>query len=123
MATVRWLDAARADIKALTAGEKAAVLKAAEMLEAAGDMLGYPHSSSVKGKGGTLRELRPLRGRSPARALYRRIGSEFVIGAVACSHEDKRAYNALLTQARQRLEQEQQRLENEGTGRGEQNQR
>lgn len=109
MAIVRWLDAASAELAALSPGEKASVLKAAEMLEAAGDMLGYPHSSSVRGKGSTLRKLRPRRGRSPARVLYRRIGDEFVIGAVTARHEDKRSYRAALATARDRLDEEQQR--------------
>ena len=110
MATVRWLDAASMELAALPPGEKAAVLKVTEILEAAGDMLGYPHSSSARGKGSTLRELRPRQGRSPARVLYRRIGAEFVIGAVTSSHEDKRNYNAALASARRRLD-GQQRLE------------
>ncbi|MGH3301039.1 MAG: hypothetical protein ACRDOK_04990 [Streptosporangiaceae bacterium] len=97
------------------ARREAAVLKAAEMLEAAGNVLGYPHSSSASGKGGMLRELRPRRGRSPVRPLYRRIGSEFVIGAVARSHEGRRACNAMLVEARRRLDDEQQRLEKQGS--------
>jgi hypothetical protein len=111
---VRWLDDASAELGLLPPGEKAAVLKVAETLEAAGDMLGYPHSSAARGKGSTLRELRPRQGRSAARALYRRIGEEFVIGAVARSHEDKRPYNAVLAVARWRLDEEQRRLEKEG---------
>jgi hypothetical protein len=117
VAIVRWLDDASAELGLLPPGEKASVLKAAEMLEAAGDMLSYPHCSSARGRGGTVWELRPRRGRSPVRALYRRIGNEFVIGAVARSHEDKRAYNAVLVKARSRLDEEQQRLEKEGNGR------
>lgn len=114
---VRWLDDASAELGFLPPGEKAAVLKVAEMLEAAGDVLGYPHTSAARGKGSTLRELRPRRGRSPVRALYRRIGDEFVIGAVARSHEDKRSYNAVLAEALWRLDEEQQRLEKEGNKR------
>jgi hypothetical protein len=61
---VRWLDDASAELGLLPPGEKASVLKVAEMLEAAGEMLGYPHSSAARGKGSSLRELRPRQGRS-----------------------------------------------------------
>ena len=40
-----------------------------------------------------------------------------MIGAVARSHEDKRSYNAVLAEARWRLDEEQQRLEKEGNKR------
>jgi hypothetical protein len=62
---VRWLDDASAELGLLPPGEKAPILKVAEMLEAAGDMLGYPHSSAARGKGSTLRELRPRQGQVP----------------------------------------------------------
>jgi hypothetical protein len=120
VAVVRWLDVASSELAALSPGEKAGVLKATEMLEAAGDMLGYPHTSSARGKGGTLRELRPRQGRSPARVLYRRIGGEFVIGAVTSSHEDKRRYRTALAHARNRLDEEQRRMETQQDRRGQQ---
>jgi hypothetical protein len=59
-----------------------AMLKALERSELHGDVLGYPHTSAVKGATATLRELRPRAGRSSWRALYRRIGSELVIGSI-----------------------------------------
>ena len=43
--------------------------------------LGAPHTSQVKGS--SLRELRPRRGSSPWRALYRRVGDVLVIAAIA----------------------------------------
>lgn len=44
-------------------------------------LLGYPHTSAVRGAQG-LRELRPRAGRSAWRALYRQIGQVFVVAAI-----------------------------------------
>lgn len=71
---------ARIELKAVPPTERAAILRAIEKLEALGDQLSYPHSSAVKGA--KLRELRPRGGRSPWRALYRRVGNRFIIGAI-----------------------------------------
>lgn len=61
--------------------ERAALANAVEKLAAMGDQLPYPHSSAVQGT--SLRELRPRGGRSTFRALYRRVGDQMVIGAIA----------------------------------------
>jgi hypothetical protein len=50
---------------------------------AADSQLGFPHTSRVQGSRAALRELRPRRGRSPWRALYRRAGDVMVVLAVA----------------------------------------
>jgi hypothetical protein len=60
--------------------EQDAMRNAVSKLEAAGDTLGYPHSSRVRGAA-DLRELRPRAGRSPWRAFYRRIGEEMIVAA------------------------------------------
>ena len=56
------------------------MIRAVEKLEAFGPQLGHPHTSAVRGAP-RLRELRPRAGRSPWRALYRRVGDVFVIAA------------------------------------------
>ena len=77
---------------------------AMEKLEALGPHLPYPHSSDVRGVSG-LRELRPRAGRSPWRALYRRIGDELVIGAIRPEAEANPAgFNRAVQDARQRLD-------------------
>jgi len=65
----------------LPVGEQVAVRHAIEKLEAVGDQLRFPHQSKVQGS--DLRELRPRGGRSPWRALYRRVGAVLVVGAIA----------------------------------------
>ncbi len=57
-----------------------AVRNAITKLEAAGDVLGYPHSSRVRGAR-DLRELRPRAGRSRWRGFYRRVGDEMIVAA------------------------------------------
>ena len=49
------------------------MMTAVAKLEAFGDQLGAPHTSQVKGSQAGIRELRPRSGRSPWRALYRRV--------------------------------------------------
>jgi hypothetical protein len=61
--------------------ERAAVLNAAQKLEALGPDLGYPHSSAVR-DADRIRELRPRAGRSPWRGFYRRLGNVFVLAAI-----------------------------------------
>ena len=75
-------DGAQDELRALPINERMAMFKAFEKLEIFGDTLASPHSSSVRGVQVTLRELRPRGGRSPWRAIYRRIGAEMVIGAI-----------------------------------------
>lgn len=68
-----------------------------------GPQLGYPHSSAVRGVNG-LRELRPRGGRSPWRALYRRIGDVFVVGAVCPEAQvDPRRFRSACERALARL--------------------
>jgi hypothetical protein len=51
-----------------------------------------------------LRELRPRRGRSPWRALYRRLGDRFVIAAIAPEgKDDPRGFTQGCTGAAERL--------------------
>jgi phage-related protein len=100
---VRWHPAAREELRRLPPNERAALLNAEEKLVALGDQLAFPHSSAVRGSTG-LRELRPRRGRSPWRALYRRIGGSFVIAAIAPeAQHDSRGFNAAVAAAEQRL--------------------
>ena len=102
---VRWHPAARDELRALPVPERAALLNAVEKLVALGQQLGYPHSSAVRGSAGRLRELRPRRGNSPWRALYRRIGDSFVIGAIAPeAASNPRGFDAALAAAERRLE-------------------
>jgi hypothetical protein len=85
--------------------EQAALLEAIAKLEAVGDRLGAPHSSNVEGTSRYLRELRPRRGSSPWRALYRRIGSEMVIGAFSPeAMKDRRGFNRAVDAAIERLD-------------------
>lgn len=77
---------------------------AMEKLEALGPHLPYPHSSDVRGAN-SLRELRPRAGRSPWRALYRRIGDEMVIGAIGPEAQAHPAgFNRAVQNALQRLD-------------------
>lgn len=73
---------ANAELAALPAAEWKAIDNAIEKLAVSGDRLGAPHSSSVRGVGGTLRELRPRAGRSRWRASYCRIGDQLLIAAI-----------------------------------------
>jgi hypothetical protein len=78
----RYLPGAEAERQKLTPAERAALDHAVDELQELGSTLGFPHSSAVQGMPGGLRELRPRRGRSPYRAIYRRVGRVFVIAAV-----------------------------------------
>jgi hypothetical protein len=78
----RYLSEAIKERKALVAKEKAALINAEAKLEVLGPRLPYPHSSAVAGAD-RLRELRPRGGRSPWRALYRQVGDEFWVAAIA----------------------------------------
>ena len=50
-------------------------------------------------------ELRPRRGNSPWRALYRRIGESFVIGAIAPEAQaNPRGFDAAVAAAERRLD-------------------
>jgi hypothetical protein len=103
--TIRILPEADEELGRIPKRERAALLEAFLKLEAQGDQLGAPHSSSVRGIAGYLRELRPRRGSSPWRALYRRIGNEMVVGAIAPEVEtDRRGFNRAVLQAMARLD-------------------
>lgn len=102
---VRWHPAARQELRAVPSKERAALLNAEEKLVALGQLLGYLHTSAIQGAGKGLRELRPRRGNSPWRALYRRIGGAFVIGAIAPEAQtDPRGFRAAVVAAEQRLD-------------------
>ena len=77
---VRFHHAARTEFNALPTDEQDAMRTAIARLEEFGDQLGAPHTSAVRGSAG-LRELRPRRGRSPWRAIYRRVGEIMIVGA------------------------------------------
>jgi len=88
------------------AGEKVAMLHAAQKLEAAGPRLGHPHSSAVQGDlGQGFRELRPRAGRSRWRPIYRRVTpSTFVVFAVGPETGiNSRGYDAAVARAVERF--------------------
>jgi hypothetical protein len=88
----------------MPAAERLALDHAVDKLAALGPQLPFPHQSSVRqGKG--LRELRPRAGRSPWRALYRRIADVFVIAAVGPeAGADPLGFARAVTSALTRLE-------------------
>lgn len=87
----------------LPANERNALLHAVDKLEAFGPQLGFPHTSAVQGFPG-LRELRPGAGRSPWRALYRRVDDAFVIAAIGPeAQEDHRRFEKAARLAMARL--------------------
>jgi hypothetical protein len=96
----RYLAAAAGEREALVPKERAALINAEAAL---GPRLPYPHSSAVQGAD-RLRELRPRGGRSPWRALYRQIGGEFIVAAVAPEAQvDARRFAAACRRAEARL--------------------
>jgi hypothetical protein len=84
----------RAERSQLPANERVAMNNAVEKLELFGPDLPAPHQSNVEGAR-NLRELRPRAGRSPWRALYRRVTADtFVIAAIAPDAEvSRRRFN------------------------------
>ncbi len=93
---------ADAELFRLPRAEAVAVRHAIDKLEVFGDQLRFPHQSKVKGS--DLRELRPRGGRSPWRALYRRIGDALVIGAIAPEAEvDPKGFQRGIRAAERRL--------------------
>lgn len=88
---------------AMTKDERAAMSHAIEKLRALGSSLGAPHSSSVRGSSGGLRELRPRGGRSPWRALYRQHNDLMVILAIGPeADQDKRGIERMAAIAEHR---------------------
>jgi hypothetical protein len=88
------------------ATERVAIEHAIEKLEVDGPTLRSPHQSGVKGgEGSGLRELRPRRGRSRWRPLYRRTDeTSFAILAIGPEAEiDKAGYAKAVRLAKQRL--------------------
>jgi hypothetical protein len=83
--------------------ERVAIAHVIEKLEVDGPALWSPHQSAVMGEEGSgLRELRPRRGRSRWRPIYRRMEERFL--AVGSEAEiDKAGYAKALRLAKQRL--------------------
>ena len=101
---VLFVPEAASEFDELPARERSALQEAIRKLEALGDQLGAPHTSSVRGVAYSLRELRPRRGSSPWRALYRRIGDVMVIGAIGPeAQKNRNAFNRAVALAVSRL--------------------
>jgi len=99
----RYLAQAVEEREVLLPKERAALINAEAKLAAIGPGLPYPHSSAVQGAD-RLRELRPRSGRSRWRALYRQVGSEFVVAAVGPeAQSDPRGFAAACRRAEARL--------------------
>lgn len=105
---VKWHPKAVEEWRAIAdAGEIAAIGRTTEKLEVDGPALAYPHQSAVMGNEGSgLRELRPRRGRSRWRPIYRRIeGRLFAVLAVGPEAGiDKAGYDRAVRAAKQRLD-------------------
>ena len=86
-----YLPAAGGERDKLPGNERAALHNAVRKLEEIGPDLPYPHSSDARGAAG-LRELRPRRGSSPWRAIYRRVGGHFVIAVGPDGGKDPRGF-------------------------------
>src|SRR5260370_41624253 len=80
MWVVAYLPEAEQERTALPKAERAALVNANAKLGAYGPLLGYPHTSAVRGAQ-ALRELRPRAGRSAYRALYRQVGKGLAVAA------------------------------------------
>jgi hypothetical protein len=106
---VRWHPSAVEEKDSIVdATERSAIQHAIEKLVVDGPALCNPHQRAVMGPGGAgLRELRPRRGRSRWRPLYRRFGDTlFVILAVAPEAElDKPGFGKRVRDAQRRRKQ------------------
>lgn len=104
---VRWHPKAQEEKRAIaSAKERVAIAHVIEKLQVSGPALRSPHQSAVRGEEGSgLRELRPRRGRSRWRPIYRRIEEElFAILSVGPEAEiDKAGYDRAVRSAKQRL--------------------
>jgi hypothetical protein len=99
MWVVAYLPEAEQERAALPKSERNADAK----LSAYGPLLGYPHTSAVRGAE-RLRELRLRAGRSAYRALYRQVGEVFVVAAVGPeAQSDPRGFNRAVRRAQERL--------------------
>jgi hypothetical protein len=95
---------AEEELRRLPPQEISAMINAEKKLRALGPQLGAPHTSAVRGAAGTVRELRPRQGRSPWRALFRQVGSEFVIAAIGPDGKtDPRGFSQAAQRALERL--------------------
>jgi hypothetical protein len=101
---VDWDQDANQEAMHLPVGERRALMNAVAKLEAFGDQLGTPHTSQVKASRFGIRELRPRAGRSPWRALYRRVVDRLVVLAVGPeAQHDKRGFDRAVRLAEERL--------------------
>jgi hypothetical protein len=104
---VKWHPEAHDERRVIgDAAERVAIAHVVEKLQVDGPALRSPHQSAVMGSEGSgLRELRPRRGRSRWRPIYRRLeGSLFVILSVGPEAEiDKAGYRCAVRAARRRL--------------------
>jgi hypothetical protein len=93
-----------AAVDAIDHREADAVEQSIHMLRARGAGLGFPWSSHVRASPvAGLRELRPRRGRSRTRVLYRRIADGFELLALAPEAQaDRRGFAAALARAAER---------------------
>ncbi len=102
--TVLWHPDAETERHQLPTKEEAAIVNAADKLQALGPDLPFPHTSNVQ-IATDLRELRPRAGRSAWRAFYRRIGAAFVIAAVGPEAQaDPRGFRKTVQAAERRLD-------------------
>lgn len=96
--------------------ERVAIAHVIEKLQVDGPALRSPHQSAVmEDEGSGLRELRPRRGRSRWRPIYRRLEEGlFVILSIGPEAEiDKTGYDRAVRTAKQRLAQLEKRKEKE----------
>jgi hypothetical protein len=104
---VQWHPQALEENRAIAeATERVAVAHVIEKLQVDGPTLRSPHQSAVMGEEGAgLRELRPRRGRSRWRPIYRRLDEDlFVILALGPEAEiDKAGYRRAVRAAKTRL--------------------
>ncbi|MBI5835042.1 MAG: type II toxin-antitoxin system RelE/ParE family toxin [Armatimonadetes bacterium] len=106
MLAIEVLPEAKLEWDALPPREIAAMGNAILKLQAAGDQLGYPHSSAVLGLPEPLRELRPRQGSSPYRAFYCRCGHTIVVSAIGPeAKRDPNGFDRAVARALDRLSQ------------------
>lgn len=104
---VKWHPKAREEKRSIeNAKERVAIAHVIEKLQIDGPALQSPHQSAVMGEDGSgLRELRPRRGRSRWRPIYRRIEEGlFAILSIGPEAEiDRASYDRAVRTAKQRL--------------------
>lgn len=98
---VTWDADAAAELASIVSKEeKKALLTVVDKLRHLGERLVPPHMKPLKGEG-ALRELRPRQGHTHVRAIYRRVGDDYVILSL-CVKPDKADWDAALAAARER---------------------